>query len=129
TFLLNQGAGHDTASLRLAGTEGTTSTWLDGGGGIDSLTIDAGGLDLSASDFSVNPDGSVFIQGAALPGGLISYDDYQGITVDNVGDGQATDIEIQPIVAVQGVRLVDEPVATFRSASATARAEDFAATI
>ncbi|WP_337175574.1 Ig-like domain-containing protein [Paludisphaera sp.] len=129
TFFLNQLSGHDTARLTLAGTEGATSTWLDGGLGIDSLSIDAGGLDLSASDFSVNPDGSVFIQGAALPGGLISYNDYQSITVDNVGDNRATDLEVEPINAVQGVPLVNEPVGTFRTNSTTARAGDFVATI
>ncbi len=125
---LVQGTGDDTADLTLAGTAGTTSTTLDGGPGINLLTIDAGGAAISGANFFTNPDGSVTIQGAPLPGGPITYANYEGVTVNDAGLALTPTVTATPINGVEGQALVNVLVGSFTS-SAPATAADFVATI
>ncbi|WP_165246301.1 Ig-like domain-containing protein [Paludisphaera soli] len=124
-FILQQGAGSDTASLTLAGA-GASSTALDGGPGVDALTIIADGFPLSAADFSA-AGGTTTITSALLPGGPISYTRYESVVVTGA-DPIVPTVYGVPIHAVEGQRLVDGLVGAF-TASATARASDFVATV
>ncbi|KAJ3059545.1 hypothetical protein HK102_009942, partial [Quaeritorhiza haematococci] len=121
-FTLQQGAGSDQAYLTLPGTAGVSTTTLDGGSGVDSLIIDAGGLALSAANFST-VNGVTTITGVSLPGGPVSYRRYESVAIGNVAPVVPTVFGV-PIHAVEGQPLVNALVGAF-TASATARASDF----
>ncbi|MDG3006020.1 Ig-like domain-containing protein [Paludisphaera mucosa] len=126
-IVVNQGQGNDTLALAIDGTAGTTSTTLDGGPGIDTLTIDAGGRPLSAANFSVGVEGAITISGAILPGGPISYTSYESVVVNNVGT-QVPVVTAAIFRAIQGQPQVDALVGSFTVPS-PALAADFAALI
>ncbi|WP_165253673.1 Ig-like domain-containing protein [Paludisphaera soli] len=125
-MVVRQGAGEDRAYVALDGTGGATATFLDGGDGIDTLTIDAEGRRLTPANFTT-VSGVTTISGAPLPGASITYTGYESVTVTNLGPIVPTVFTV-PIKAVQGQRLVDALVGAF-TASATAKASDFGVTI
>ncbi len=130
TFALNQGGGNDTATVQFAAAAATLGTTLDGGPGTDRLTIDVDGLDITPANFFVNPDGSVTIRTSSDPD-VLTYNNYESIVIDGAF-GIEVDVTASPIAAVQGVRLVDAPVGTFRvsgDAGIQATAAQFGATI
>ncbi|APW62102.1 Ig-like domain-containing protein [Paludisphaera borealis] len=127
---VDQGDGDDLAYVNLPGSAAAASTALDGGGGNDSLTIDARGVGLTAGNFSVGADGWTIISGATVPGAGISYAGYESVTV--IIDGLPSlspSVTSAKINAVQGQRLVDTIVGTFNTAAPGARASDFVSTI
>ncbi|WP_145952209.1 beta strand repeat-containing protein [Paludisphaera borealis] len=128
TTNLKQLNGNDRAYLTLQGTANTPATNLDGGLGYDNLIIDAGGLPITPGNFAPGLGGSTVISGAPLPGGPITYVNYERLYVSNLAAVQPV-VTASTIHAVQGQRLVDVVAGTFTSAAPGAKAGDFASTI
>jgi len=130
TTVLNQGGGDDQANVSVPGTAGTTEVILDGDLGDNTLTLDAGGLALDPAFFSAGLGGETVIAGIVLPGGPISYINYQQVFVTNLPSAGVLPIVTGATInAVQGQRLVDVVVATFTTTALGATAGDFTATI
>ncbi|WP_165066256.1 Ig-like domain-containing protein [Paludisphaera rhizosphaerae] len=124
---VQQGGGSDQMFVTLAGTTAATSTTVDGGPGTDSLRIDAGGLALTASNFTVNPDGSTTVSGAPVTGAGLTYRNYESVTVTDAAAPTPTVFGV-PVHGTEGLQLVNVLVGAF-TAPGGFKASDFAATV
>lgn len=125
---LFQGPGDDFASVSVPGASTAAGVTLHGGLGDNELTIDAGGLNIGVSNFSLGAGAATVVSGSPL-GSPIVYRDYQRVTVNNLPAASAPDVTALPIDAVQGQRLIDVAVGTFTTTIAGATADNFSATI
>ncbi|MDG3004585.1 Ig-like domain-containing protein [Paludisphaera mucosa] len=92
-----QNGGEDSAAVSLKGTAGATLVGLDGGGGQDTLYIDAQGLPLSTSNFQDLGGGAFLIAGTNVAAAPVSARGYEAVQVYN---SSTPTFSIQP-VAVQ----------------------------
>ena len=124
---LRQGADDDQATVAVGGLNQADGATLDGGGGANTLTIDASGGWLAPERFSAAPGGSTVVD-APVPGGPIIYSNYQQVLVTNLASspvGPAAEV----FRAVQDKAFVDVVVGRFFSFAPGAKASDFDATI
>lgn len=128
TTNVDQGNGDDSAEVTVLGTAPATATSLDGGLGANVLNLNADGLAITAGNFAPGLGSSTVISGAPLPGGPITYVNYQQVNVTNLA-AVAPVVTANTIHAVQGQRQSDIIAGTFTSAAPGARAADFLATI
>lgn len=125
---LRQGLNNDQATVFVPGTAGATSTTLNGLGGNNGLTLDAGGLNITVNNFSAGAGGSTVVSGAPLAS-PITYSNYQHVTISNLPAAPTPVVTGATINAVQGQTLVDVVAGTFTTSAAGAKAGDFTATI
>jgi len=128
TVTIEQGDGDHLATVSIPEAAALATT-LDGGAGNNALTLDAGDLALEPGFFSAGPGGTTVIAGIVLPGGPITYSNYQQVTVTNLPPATPPIVTGATINAVQGQQLVDAIAGTFTTSTSGASASDFTATI
>jgi len=124
---LQQGAGDDSAIISVAGLDQTRGATLDGGEGVNTLTIDAGGRPLWPARFTAGPGGSTVVN-VPIQGGPITYSNYQQVSLINLSPPPIS-VTGQTIYAIQGKDIVSGVAARFFSSAPDAKPGDFDATI
>lgn len=124
---LRQGDGDDQAVVIAGALVLASGATLDGGPGVNALTIDASRLPLTPDRFAPGPNGSTVVD-VPLPRVPITYSNYQRVTVTNLESGPVN-MAGETFRAIQDKEAANVVVARFLDRSPGAKASDFAATI